>query len=78
MKLSEYLQKNGILQAEFARKIGVTQGIVSYYVSGRTMPTRKNMQKIIEVTGGEVTADDFYVFEEKSGGGNFASAAGEV
>lgn len=75
MKLREYLEKNRIFQAEFAKKIGVTQGIISYYVNGRTMPTRKNMQRIIEVTGGEVTADDFYTFAGSSSESSLPPAA---
>nr|DAY65764.1 MAG TPA: helix-turn-helix domain protein [Caudoviricetes sp.] len=68
MKLCEYLKEKKMSQADFAKKIGVTQGIISYYINGRGMPTRKNMRKIINITGGMVTADDF-CFED-SGDGN--------
>ena len=62
------MKKKKRTQADFEKKIGVTQGIKSYYINGRGMPTRKNMRKIINITGGMVTADDF-CFED-SGDGN--------
>lgn len=43
----------------FAKDIGVTPQIISAYCAGSMWPGRKRMEKIIEVTEGAVTANDF-------------------
>lgn len=61
MTLTTYLEKHGISAAEFARKIGAKSRMtVTRYCRGDRMPPRDAMNKIVEVTGGEVTHSDFY------------------
>jgi len=58
MTLQEYLARNGLSQAAFARRIGVSQQAVQRYVDGKRVPKRALAKKIVEVTGGQVTYQD--------------------
>ncbi len=58
MTLSEYLQANGLRQEEFAARMGVAQATVSRWCNG-LMPRRAHLLRIIELTGGAVTAEAF-------------------
>ena len=62
MKLKAYLAKNEISERVFGERIGTSQASVNRYCNGR-VPEPETMRKIIEVTGGEVTANDFYAQE---------------
>jgi DNA-binding transcriptional regulator YdaS (Cro superfamily) len=58
MRISEYLKiKNAY---EFADEIGVSAASVSYYRSGRMMPSPVIAKRIIEATGGQVSYEDLY------------------
>lgn len=59
MNLAEYLQANGLSEAEFAEKIETSQSAVNRYC-GERVPQRDVMRKIIQVTGGLVTPNDWY------------------
>lgn len=59
MRLEEYLASTGKTRAEFARQIGVKQFSVTRYLNGR-IPEPPVMSKIIEVTKGKVSANDFF------------------
>ena len=67
MKLRQYLAEHGLTLEAFAGRIGVSTGAACRYALGTRMPQRAVMARIVEATGGEVTAQDFY-----------ASAEGEV
>ena len=54
MTLSEYLKANAIRQADFARRIGVTQGTVSRLCSGRLVPDMEAAARIQFETNGAV------------------------
>jgi len=45
----------GGTQAEFARACGISQGLVSQFLSGHKRPGWKTCQKIEKVTNGRVT-----------------------
>lgn len=60
MKLSEWRKSHGFSQAQAATLIEVTQPAYCRYESGRNMPRPEVMARIREVTGGTVTANDFY------------------
>jgi transcriptional regulator with XRE-family HTH domain len=55
MSLSEYLIKNDIRIEDFAAKIGVHQTTIYRVLTGRTIPKRQNLKKILEATNGEVS-----------------------
>ena len=65
-KLADYLARKGLNPAQFAALIGVSQVAVHRYLHMQRTPHRRVMAKIIEVTGGKVTADDFYEADVKN------------
>jgi transcriptional regulator with XRE-family HTH domain len=62
MKLADYLEKNEIDQASFAKALGVTKKAVQFWVGGERHPRLEQMQKIAEATKGEVMPNDFLSF----------------
>lgn len=60
MKLSEFLQENGMTQTAFSEQIGCKPAVISRYVNGERIPEPEIMKNIHEITGGLVTANDFY------------------
>jgi len=59
MQLSEWLQKHGVSQDEFADRIKCDRTSVTRYVNGRRMPRREVLARIVAETSGAVTANDF-------------------
>ncbi|MBX3543602.1 helix-turn-helix transcriptional regulator [Chelatococcus sp.] len=59
MRLLAYLQTKKISGADFARMIGASQAAVNRYCNGRRMPHAAMLLKIHEITGGQVTPNDF-------------------
>lgn len=49
--IKAYLAKNGLSQQQFAAKLGVSQGTVSQWITGRTAVSRKSAKTIENVTG---------------------------
>jgi transcriptional regulator with XRE-family HTH domain len=60
MTLDAYLRSVGKTHAQFADAVGISESSVSRYCSGKIIPSKQVMKRIREVTGGKVTADDFY------------------
>lgn len=63
MKLSEYLDREGIKRGDFAERIGVSPGRVTQLCDGG-WPSGEVAEKIVLETGGAVTADDFLPIRE--------------
>ena len=63
MRLGDYLATNKISATEFASRIDATQAAVSRYVTGKRIPEPAIMAKIVQVTDGAVTPNDFYAPE---------------
>ncbi len=59
-RLKQYLKEHGITGAQFAEMLGVGQSAVSMWLTGERFPSRENIQKIVELTNGEVQPNDFY------------------
>lgn len=59
MTLADYLAREKIVDADFATRIGVERSTVTRLRAGQ-IPKPDVMRKIVEQTGGEVTANDFY------------------
>ncbi len=59
MTLDEYMNKNGMKDAEMAEKLDVTVVSVGRYRNRKRRPTWEVMQRIIDVTQGAVTFQDF-------------------
>lgn len=61
MKLRNWLIKNQITNAEFAKISGIRhKQLIGRYVNETTVPGPKNMQLIYRATNGCVTANDFF------------------
>lgn len=59
MTLAKFLEKEGLTQAAFGRRVGMTQQVVSAWVAGILIPRRRAMERIVEATKGAVTPNDF-------------------
>lgn len=60
MKLDQYLAINGLTDDAFAQTLGVAHRLtVNRYRRGLRVPRPSIMRRIAEVTGGQVTANDF-------------------
>lgn len=67
MKLASYLDAKEITRRAFADLIGVSEVAICRYINGDRVPRRKEMARIIDVTGGEVTPNDFMLIPASSG-----------
>ncbi len=59
MKQKTWREREGLTQAEMGERLGVSQVAVGRYETGRT-PKEPVMIRIIKVTKGEVTPNDYY------------------
>jgi len=59
-KLSQYLEHNKLTYEQFADLIGSTSTSVYRYAKGLRIPESEQMRRIYDVTGGKVSANDFY------------------
>ena len=59
MTLADFLKKKNIRQADFAVQIGRSAAYVSMICRGQIWPSRDVVTRILEVTGGKVTPNDF-------------------
>lgn len=66
MNLAEYLEDTKTSQDAFAEKLGVTQGLVWQWLSGRTRITPERAKQIELATGGAVSRRELRpdVFDE--------------
>lgn len=63
MKLKDWLSKENKTVADMARDLEIVHSVVLRWSANERIPTPENMQKIVEYTKGEVTANDFYNVE---------------
>jgi hypothetical protein len=63
MDLHEYIKTHGTTITAFAKQIDVSRITIHSYMGGakRKQPSLKTLQKIHEITGGLVGAEDFFV-----------------
>ncbi|MFC5423241.1 helix-turn-helix domain-containing protein [Bosea eneae] len=66
MKLAEYLRTRDMKPAEFARIVGTHRQNVSRWMNGIAVPRPDDLRKILEVTDGKVTPNDFITLAEAS------------
>lgn len=59
MTLQDYLSANGINQADFAKRIGVSRPYVCLLALGTKTPSLEVALSIQEVTGGEVSVNQW-------------------
>jgi hypothetical protein len=60
MDLATHLKNNDLTEDAFAAKIPVRPFTVRRWCRGDRLPGKKYMPRIVEVTDGQVTANDFY------------------
>lgn len=60
MKLAAYLEREGLSGTEFARRTGLSEGMVSLLCRDATWLSEKTAAAIFRETGGEVTPNDFF------------------
>lgn len=60
MKLADYLATEGISNAEFARRTGLSEGTISLLVRGESWLSKGTADRIFEATAGRVTPNDFF------------------
>lgn len=65
MKLKTYREMLKISQSEAATKLSVSKDVYNSWEYGVRIPRQKMMKKIIEWSGGKVSANDFYTNTEK-------------
>jgi transcriptional regulator with XRE-family HTH domain len=65
MKLGEYINQKKLSQEAFGNLIEVSQAAVARFVNGQRMPRREIILRIAQITGGLVTANDFYELPTK-------------
>ena len=60
MKLTDWLKRNGVSRAEFARRVGVSPGAVTLICrDDGAWLSRDTAERIVAETGGAVTPNDF-------------------
>lgn len=55
MDIKAYLEKHQLSQEQFAKQIGVSQGLVWQWIEGRTRITAERAVEIEKKTEGEIT-----------------------
>lgn len=59
MKLSDWLKREKISKAAFARRTALSEGMISLLCRDATWLSKETAQTIKEATGGDVTPNDF-------------------
>ena len=60
-KLDKWLTNNSLTRQLFAKKINISTATLSRYLSGDRIPKQEIMEKIIKITRGSISPDDFYI-----------------
>lgn len=66
MKLGDWLKQTRMPQYVFARKLGVSPGIVSHWCNGTVWPERHRVEAIVRETNGAVTPNDLLSDESRA------------
>jgi len=59
MRLGEWLERENWLASDFADQVEARPSDISRYKQGYAFPRRIMMERIVKITGGQVTANDF-------------------
>lgn len=70
MNIKEYLEKYGIPQTAFARRLQVNRNTIRDYMAGKYYPRPDIAKMIVEITDGQVTLED--IFNKKDSNENFS------
>ena len=58
MHFKSWIEKNGQTQGQIAHRLGVTRPYISMIAAGKKKPSWSVAARILEITQGEVTAND--------------------
>lgn len=58
MGIDEYLKQKNLTQGQFAEQLGVSQGLVWQWITGRQRITAERASQIEQSTGGAVTRSE--------------------
>lgn len=64
MNLRDWREAEGLTQEQAAARIGISQGTLSRYESGKQEPSMATVRRIKAATDGKVTAEDWPVERE--------------
>lgn len=64
--LREFLTDHRLGVVEMSRQLDQPRSTCSMWVIGKRIPSKENMQKIYEWSGGEVEPNDFYNVNKES------------
>lgn len=64
--LNDWLIANDIERKDFAKKLGVSTAALGRYCIGERIPERAVMVKIMKLTRGEITANDFFTVSHRA------------
>jgi len=67
MKIKEYLKESGYRSNWLAKQIPCSACYLSTISRGRAKPSNVMIRRIVEVTNGMVTEEDFEIDKEKDG-----------
>ena len=59
--LDKWITNNSLSRQLFAKKINISTATLSRYLSGDRIPKQEIMEKIIKITRGSISPDDFYI-----------------
>lgn len=65
MTLKDFLKLKKQSLEDFARELGLSYAAVRQYVNAGRVPTPKVMRRIVDITNGAVTPNDFFADEVK-------------
>lgn len=73
MKLNDWLKRNTIRRADFARRTGLSKGSISQICNQEAVwVSRDTARLILRETGGAVTPNDFLEIQRSRGDGPYA------
>lgn len=66
MTLQEWMQNEGMSDAQFARRLARSTAAVNKWRNGLRTPRADALRQIVEATDGQVTANDFFAPEAQA------------
>lgn len=60
MMLSEWMAANGFTDERLAAELGVVRSTASRIRRGKVIPSRKSIERIVEITAGQVQPNSFF------------------
>lgn len=65
--LTKYRKRRGMTLDAFGALVGATKGMISKWETGKAVPRRHFIERIVAVTNGEVSAADLMLLQANEG-----------